>query len=155
MQIRKSRPDEHDRIGKQLLWPAFEEAAENDPEFNALATDARKEAGDPTYWTDHDDRVLFVAVRDDTLLGNVSGFTSTSPPLYARGDTAYCDGLYVRPTYRREGVATALFERFNDWGAEQECDYLGVSVHVDRKPAASFYDAIGFETKFLSLRRPL
>jgi GNAT superfamily N-acetyltransferase len=155
MQIRNPRPDEHDRITDQLLWPAFEESTENDPAFSALADDAREEAGGPTYWTSDDDRVLFIAVRAETLLGSVSGGISPSPPPYARGDTAYCDGLYVRRAHRREGVATALFERFEKWGREQDCEYLGVSVHVDREPARSFYEALDFKAKFLSLRRPL
>ncbi|MFD1645961.1 GNAT family N-acetyltransferase [Haloarchaeobius litoreus] len=154
MEIRQPRPDEHDRITDELLWPSYEDAGEDDP-FNELADDAYEEAADPTNWTDGDDTVIFVAVRDDELCGYVSGFLSASGPLYARGPTAYCDGLYVRDSARREGIATALFERFEEWGREMDCDHLGVAVHVDNEPARAFYDSLGFQPKFVSPRKKL
>ncbi|WP_435347210.1 GNAT family N-acetyltransferase [Haloarchaeobius sp. HRN-SO-5] len=154
MNVRRPRPDEHDRIADELLWPSYEGAGDDD-EYNELADDAYEAAADPTLWTDEEGSVIFVAVRDGTLLGHVTGFRSESGPLYARGPTAYCDGLYVRESARRDGVATALFDRFEEWGRENDCDHLGVSVHVENEGARRFYDSLGFEPTFVSPRKPL
>ena len=153
--IRRPSDAEHDAITDRLLWPAFQAAEANDPEYSELADDARQEAGDPTYWTDHSDRVLFVAERDGNLEGNVTGGLHESPPLYARGPYANCDGLYVRPEHRREGIASALFERFEEWAADRGAEYVGLSVHVDREPAREFYADRGYEVKFHTLRKPI
>lgn len=155
MEIRRPRDDEHERVADRLLWPAFEEAAANDPEFSALSDDAREVAGDVEYWTGDGDRAIFVAERDGALVGNVSGFFKESAPLYARGPTAYCDGLYVRPDHRREGIASALMDRFEEWGRDRDCEYVGLSVHPDREAAVAFYESREYETKFLSKRREL
>lgn len=152
MEIREPRPDEHDRIGTELLRPGYLDAEAREPEYCNLTEQARTSPGLDD-WLDEDDRVLLVAVTDDgELVGSISGAVSPTPPIYDRPPVVYCDGLYVRPEHRREGVATDLLDRLVDWGRERGCGFFTLSVHVDNDGAAAFFEDYGMEQAYRSMR---
>ncbi|WP_336034573.1 GNAT family N-acetyltransferase [Halobacterium yunchengense] len=153
MEIREATPDDAQTVNEELLEPGFRETAAVDPEFSELDEAGVADAGIDR-WLDDADRVIFVAERDSELAGHIAGIRNDSPPIYARGPYTHVDGLYVKPDYRREGVASALFERIEAWARERDCEYLGVSAHVDNEAAVAMYDD-AFERKYLSYRRPV
>lgn len=154
MEIREATPDDAQTVKTELLVPGFRETTAVDPEFSELDEDGVADA-DIDRWLDDEDRVLFVAEAEadgPELVAHISGQRHDSPPIYTRGSYTNVDGLYVKPGYRRAGIATALFERVEDWARDRGCEYLGVSVHVDNDAAVELYDE-AFERKFLSYRR--
>lgn len=78
--------------------------------------------------------------------------TVETPPIYERGPRAHIDGLYVEEAYRRQGIASSLVERVDDWATANGCESLGVTVHVENEAARELYDG-EFELKFRSYRR--
>ncbi|AHG05204.1 hypothetical protein HALDL1_06180 [Halobacterium sp. DL1] len=172
MEIREATPEDAPTTNDELLHPGFRETAAVDPEFSELDEDGVADAGIDR-WLDDDDRVVFVAERegvsegrsesdarherrpsDGDLVGYIAGVRNDSPPIYTRGPHTHVDGLYVKPEFRREGVASALFERIEAWARERDCEYLGVSAHVDNEAAVEMYDD-AFERKYVSYRRPV
>ncbi|WP_232687563.1 GNAT family N-acetyltransferase [Halobacterium zhouii] len=151
MQIRDATPDDAPTVKSELLVPGFRETTAADPEFSELDEDGVADAS-IDYWLDEDDRVLFVAECDGDLVGHISGGRHDSPPIYTRGPRTHVDGLYVKPDYRLEGVASALFDRIEEWARERGCEYMGVSAHVDNAAAVEMYDD-AFERKYVSYRR--
>lgn len=153
MQIREATAADAPTVNDELLEPGFRETAAVDPEFSALDEDGVADAGIDR-WLDDEDRVVFLALVDSDLAGYISGGCHESPPIYERGDYTHVDGLYVKPAFRREGVASALFDRIEDWAATRDCEHLGVSAHVDNEAAVGMYDD-DFERKYVSYRRPI
>ncbi|WP_435318557.1 GNAT family N-acetyltransferase [Haloarchaeobius sp. TZWSO28] len=155
MQLRNATPADQQRIAQELLVPAYEAAENREPEYSNLTEQARTDP-DISYWLDDEDRVLFVAETDDgDLVGDVSGAVSPTPPIYDRPPVVYCDGLYVKPEYRRDGVATALLDRLVDWGRERDCAFFSLSVHVDNEGARQFFEDYGMRQQYHSMRMPV
>lgn len=153
MHIREATPADADEVRERLLVPAFREGESVDPAFNALDEDALEEAG-PGYWLDHDDRAMFLAVAEEDPVAYLSVVESETPPIHERGPRAHVDGLYVRESHRREGLASRLLERAREWAIERGCDTLGVTVHRDNEAARRLYED-RFDLKFLGYRRRL
>lgn len=151
MQLREATQADSTTIETDLLEPAFREDETLDPEFNRLDEAGMDESG-CEYWLEDDERTMFVAEIDGELVANASAGLVDSPPIYERGSRAHIDGLYVKPKYRRRGIARRLIERVEDWAIENDCAILGITAHVDNEPARSFYEA-DFEMKFASYRR--
>lgn len=95
---------------------------------------------------------MFIAQREGELAGFVSAVEVVEPPIYVREKRAHVDGLYVKEEHRRVGIATRLINHVEQWAAERNCDYVGVSAHVRNKASRSLYEE-GFELKFLDYRR--
>lgn len=152
MEIRRPRPDERDRVATELLVPGYEDAEAREPEYSNLTERARTDP-ELDHWLDDEDRILFVAVTDDgELVGTVSGAVSPTPPIYDRPPAVYCDGLYVKPAYRREGVASRLLDRLVDWGRDRGCGFFTLSVHVDNEAGKEFFESYGMATAYHSMR---
>lgn len=150
MRIREATAEDEPAIVEELLRPSYRESEEIAPEFNELDEAAVVEA-DCGRWLDHDDRVLFVAEIDGTLVGHVSGLVTDAPAIFARGAQVHIDGLYVKPDRRREGVASALVDRIEAWAGERGCEHLGVTVHADNEAAKELYDG-RFDLTFYGYR---
>lgn len=96
-------------------------------------------AGDP-------DRVAFVAVEKD---GNVAGFAeATLRRDYVEGcDTspvAFLEGVFVRPEWRRTGVARALSDRVEAWGKANGCTEYASNALIENEDSHAFHKALGF-----------
>lgn len=146
MQIREPNEHESEQIGQELLLPFYREEERLDPEFNRLDV---SETQDADYWIHHDERGIFVAVIENDIVGVVMLGQRNSPPIYERGRVAFLEGLYVKPAYRRQGVATALLERGEEWASCQQCEYLRTWVHAHNKKAMSLYSQT-FAVKYQS-----
>jgi ribosomal protein S18 acetylase RimI-like enzyme len=153
MQIREATTDDEPTLTDELLHPGYRSSEEYAPDFNELDDEAVADA-DGSRWLDQDDRILFVAEDDGELTGHVSGILTDAPPIFDRGRQLHVDGLYVKPAFRREGVADRLLERIEDWAQTRDCEYVGVTVHVENDAAKRLYDD-RYERTFYSYRRKL
>lgn len=158
VRVRPLREDEAEveRLVEELWLPFAREMAEVD-DYNELVGEgiAREHVLSYRYeqLADEDSRI-WVAERE-VWLGYVRASVSAPPPVFDRGPTLRVGELYVAPEARGEGVADALLDRAADWGEEQECERIGLSVNAENDRARSFYERQGFETRRLKLDRPL
>lgn len=153
MQIREANAGDEPALSERLLRPSYRESAEVAPAYNTLDEAAVADA-DGSRWLEHDDRALFVATRDGTLVGHVSGITTDAPPIYDRPSQVHIDGLYVVPDARREGIATRLLDRIERWADDRGCGYVGVTVHVANEGARRVYED-RYDRTFHSYRHEL
>jgi GNAT superfamily N-acetyltransferase len=151
MHVREATQDDEDEIVTELLLPSFEVDEQIDPSFNELDKDAVAEVG-CDYWLDAAHRVLFVAVDGEELVGHISGNETEEPPIYTRDSRVHIDGLFVKQTHRRSGVASLLLDRMETWARDRGCEYLGVAAHTDNEGAKQLYES-EFSLKFLEYRR--
>lgn len=59
------------------------------------------------------------------------------------GKSLYMDDLYVKDSFRGQGIGTELIKKVIDFGKEQNCHKLRWQVSSWNKPAVSFYKNLG------------
>lgn len=138
-------------------WMPFRREMAAIDEYNELVGDGLREEGVAYRRRVHRayNRETFVAVDGDTLVGYVSVGTMDAPPGLARGNDGLIYELYVQPSQRGQGIATALRSRAEEWAREHDCTHLSLFVHPENEPARTIYRRWGFDAKRELLVQPL
>ncbi|MGK7930028.1 MAG: GNAT family N-acetyltransferase [Microcystaceae cyanobacterium] len=63
--------------------------------------------------------------------------------------------LYVKPAYRRQGIATALLEKAQTWAINRGDRQIGLQVFGNNKPALSLYQGLGFQPQSFFMLKEL
>ena len=79
----------------------------------------------------------FLAVVD----GDAAGFLIASR---SRPDIGHVEDVYVRPSYRRQGVATALVHHLAAAFRERGVEHIALDVDVGNDAARTLYERLGF-----------
>ncbi|MFB6154185.1 MAG: GNAT family N-acetyltransferase, partial [Halodesulfurarchaeum sp.] len=85
--------------------------------------------------------------ESDALLGLATAEHRESPPVFARGDSAYIHDLYVVPDQRGKGLGSRLLDRVEAWAGDRDLAHLGLSVNVANPQARAFYESQGYDAK--------
>ncbi len=88
----------------------------------------------------------FVATSAD---GAAIGFAEASVRTdYVNGcdssPVAFLEGLYVRPSFRRQKVARQLLDEVTNWAREQGCRELASDTQPDNADSLRTHEALGF-----------
>ena len=75
---------------------------------------------------------LSLSLRSDYVEG------TTSCPV------AYIEGLYVKPEFRRKGIAEKLVEHAKEWAKEYGCAELASDCVLDNEGSQAFHNDVGF-----------
>ena len=113
------------------------------PEYSRAA----KESGAyPTHIITSDSDDLFVAERSGMIVGFLHIMREKTPPYDCVVPHAYaeCVDLFVLPTHRKRGIATALLNAAKDWARRHKLDYLELKVVAGNQNAINFYSHQGF-----------
>ena len=91
--------------------------------------------------------VVFLAVASG---GRSAGFAEVSVRTdYVNGcdssPVAFLEGIYVRPEFRRRGVARLLCEAAQRWGRSRDCAELASDAHIDNTVSRSMHLGLGFQ----------
>ena len=57
----------------------------------------------------------------------------------------YIEGLYVKPEFRRKGIAEKMVDHAKEWSRMFGCSELASDVELDNKASQAFHSSIGFE----------
>jgi ribosomal protein S18 acetylase RimI-like enzyme len=140
VKVRSFERDEYELL-RRLRLRMLEDAPD------AFTITADSERGKPmTWWRDRlasscndPNRLVLVVERDDepigSALGVIDGFDRTLAHLYA---------LWVDPSARREGAASALIEAIVTWANERGAKTIELSVTVGNDAASKLYERHGF-----------
>ncbi|MEQ9280190.1 MAG: GNAT family N-acetyltransferase [Balneola sp.] len=74
----------------------------------------------------------YLSLRNDFVEG------ATSYPI------AYLEGIYVKETYRKNGVASELIQRAEQWAEENGSSQLASDVEIDNEQSIQFHKKSGF-----------
>lgn len=91
----------------------------------------------------HPDGAIFVVDGDGELAGCASLWIR--PRLNWTSPEAWLPDLYVRPAYRRRGIARALLDACVDEARRRGCHELRLESGEGRTEAHALYGAYGFE----------
>ena len=73
------------------------------------------------------------SVRSDYVEG-----TKSSP-------VGYLEGIYVKPNYRKQGIARKMTEFAAKWSAERGCAELASDCLLENEESRKFHNSIGFK----------
>jgi len=85
-------------------------------------------------YLDGDEAVAFLSLslRSDYVEG------SNSSPV------GYIEGLYVKPEFRRQGIAEKMIIHAKEWSRNYGCSELASDVELDNKVSQAFHTGVGF-----------
>lgn len=63
--------------------------------------------------------------------------------------------LYVDPSYRRQGIGSALMDHAELWARARGYHQIGLQVFQQNQPALQLYTKLGYQTQSLSMVKPL
>lgn len=58
---------------------------------------------------------------------------------------AYLEGIYVKDSFHRQGIGTALVRRAEQWAREQRCRELASDALLENVGSQQFHAQLGFE----------
>lgn len=76
---------------------------------------------------------ISLSLRSDYVEGSVS-----SP-------VGYIEGIYVKPPYRKRGVAKALIKKAENWARRKGCKELGSDTGLRNVDSQKFHKNVGFK----------
>jgi aminoglycoside 6'-N-acetyltransferase I len=76
---------------------------------------------------------LSLSLRHDYVEG-----TDSSP-------VGYLEGIYVKPNFRKNGIARELVEFAKDWAKQQGCTELASDCVLDNETSRLFHNHVGFK----------
>ncbi len=143
--VRRAVPD--DRIG---IMPLQKEIA--DIHYNGRPDLFRTEAryyseADFMYKLNHPDHRIFIAETDGEIAGYVFAVIKRAKnhPTYVDFDQFYIDDICVLEKFRRNGVATLLFERCRTQARADGCYNIELNVFCFNEDAIAFYEKMGMK----------
>lgn len=145
MRIREAKKPEAKRITKQLWLPLAKEM-EKKSEYNELVEeiDINQSVNHRREGIRELDKFTYIA-EDDKLKGFISAKIKDTPPIFTRGDKMKINELYVKPEYRRKGIASKLIEAIRKVAEKENCDTLELSLDIDNEKARKTYIENGFK----------
>ena len=95
-----------------------------------------------------DDRVAFVAVEGDTVLGFAEAGIRHDPVNGCdTSPVAFLEGIAVDPSRRRGGLARALAQAVEAWARGRGCDELGSDAGEANVEGQALHRGLGFEER--------
>ena len=77
---------------------------------------------------------LSLSIRNDY----VEGRTDANP-------VGYLEGIYVKPEFRKQGVAKTLVQFAKDWSAKRGCTMLASDCELVNNESRLFHNKVGFQ----------
>lgn len=87
---------------------------------------------------------LFVAEKN-VVVGYVSGWVETRPPIYVLNKIGYLSNIYVVPKHRRQGIGAALNSALLDWFRKQGLEHVELTVDSRAKESVNSWVGMGYE----------
>jgi len=98
---------------------------------------------------------LFASENDEMLIartdeGIAAGFANISIRKdYVEGSNSspvgYIEGIYVKPEFRKQGIAKKFIELAEDWSRKRGCKELGSDTEIENVESQKFHRHIGFD----------
>lgn len=150
--IRKAELDDVERI--QELSVKLSEWEEE--EFDSTINPDWNTTEEATEWFEQRvyEGLAYVAV-DEEIVGYLIGAVNGSEEYRDELTVAELESMYLKPSYRGQGIGTRLAEQFQQDAGEQGADRLRVEVTADNKNGHEFYKALGLTDYAVTMEKEL
>ncbi len=157
MEVRQAEPDEAKKITEELWMPLAREMGEVS-DYNELSENAEElsvEHRREKLERENEEQVCLVAEEDGELVGLITAGIMQTPSVFSREEYVKIHDLYVKEEFRREGLATKLFEKVERWAEDKGCEAIELSVDEPNKKALEFYREQGMKEIRKKMRKEL
>ena len=138
--VRRAQPEDQAPVGD--LWVRLLDEQDELEDRFGLADDARERwDNDFSLWLDDETYRVYVAERDDEIVGFATAHRWGPPPIYEESSEVYLDELYVRPDDRRGGIGTQLVDAVSDWTDRIGARRIRLNVLSANEDARAFWAA--------------
>lgn len=98
---------------------------------------------------------IAIAEKERSIIGMSWGKIKTVPPYLGGGLTGFWEGLYVFKEYRREGVASSLYNMTEEWYRSKNIDSIELQVLFNNDSSRRMCKVFGFENELIQMRKVL
>jgi aminoglycoside 6'-N-acetyltransferase I len=131
--IRKANPKDIDQLIEMAvdLWPDYDREDLTNTFIELIAS----EKNNVLVYEHKSDffGFIYLGIRTDYVEG--SDFTPTG----------YVEGIYVKPAYRKTGIAARLLKAGEDWLKQSGCKQIGSDIYIDNNVSYDFHLHSGFK----------
>jgi ribosomal protein S18 acetylase RimI-like enzyme len=98
---------------------------------------------------------IIVAEIDGSVVGAILLLVRRSPdvPIMVERKWLEVENLIVSGDHRRHGIATILMQKAEEWGREQDIEWIELSVWMFNRSAIELYDHMGFDVVLQRMRK--
>jgi len=104
---------------------------------------------------DEDEEQVLVAEEDGQVVGFILFRIRTDLPLWTPHKVAIIYDLYVKPGWRRKGIATELISRALEVMRSRGVDHVRVTALATNEPAMRLYRRLGFREYAITFSKEL
>lgn len=138
--MRRAQQSDQDRIGK--LWmQLLDEQAALEGRFEIADDALERWENDFPMWLDDETSRIYVAERDEQIVGFATARRWGPPPIYKESSEVYLDELYVQPERRRRGLGTQLLRAVRDWADRLNAQRIRLRVLMANDAGRAFWEA--------------
>ena len=87
---------------------------------------------------------IFIAEEDNEIVGFILISKSKSDDIHDFDYYGMMHYMFIKPTHRKKGIASALFKKSKDWFKKKKLKYINLNVNVNNKKAQKIYKKWGF-----------
>jgi ribosomal protein S18 acetylase RimI-like enzyme len=103
----------------------------------------------------NDDAITYLARRGEPLVGYVTAEIQTPPPIVEQVQECHINELFVREDARRQGVASKLLTRIEDWARANDCESVKLRVDSENRAAIELYETGEYTIERHNMKKPL
>ncbi|MFC1685626.1 GNAT family N-acetyltransferase [Nanoarchaeota archaeon] len=157
MEIRKANIKDIPAIAK--LFVEYEKKIDNVSSTKAWRPSPTKKqaAVDIRSYVVKKDKVIFVAIENNKIIGYLFGKFTRMPSFYEIRDMGSLDDIYVLPKWQGKRISTQLRDKFIEWFNKKIKHKAALSLYVapGNKGAIKIYEKWGFKTAYLNMIKEL
>jgi len=101
------------------------------------------------------DKLLLVAEADDSIIGFATACIKEHPPVLKHRKHGHVGATFVKPRYRKRGIAKEFFRIIHEWFKERKLNQASMYVSAKNEVAKKAWDRLGYKDRFLFRQRKL
>jgi ribosomal protein S18 acetylase RimI-like enzyme len=152
MQIRRATIKDVDRL-KHLKAEFYLWECETDDRLRVDWADKQLKARLARNLKDPKKTAFFIAEEKGVIAGYSGGEIEKTPGFIRHKRRGHLFNLYVKPEYRRKGIAKKLIKAVLDWFKENEVVDIRLLVYTHNVRAHSIYRKLGFEDYMIEMKK--
>jgi len=98
---------------------------------------------------------VLVAVVDNEIVGSGYAKILTAKPYQNHSEYAYLGFMYVKPTFRGQGINQKILQGLMDWAKSQNLTEVRLEVYDENIKAKNAYLKAGFKPNLLEMRKEI
>ena len=98
---------------------------------------------------------VLVAVSNNEIVGSGYAKILTAKPYQKYSENAYLGFMYVKPTFRGQGINQSILQKLIEWAKSKHIKEVRLEVYDENQIAKNSYLKAGFKPNLLEMRQEI